>query len=245
MAGVRSGPRNFLRLFLIKRLLTRKSNAATLDAGCGDGSLSIYLARKGYAVYAVEEDRVSCEILKMRSSASGLKDAIQILCSSLENLDFPQGYFDIIVCGEVLEHLENHLEVLKKFSGYLKNDGSLIISVPLKSKGWDVWDNYSGHRRLYDFYELNGLLKKAGFSIEKYFVWGWPFVKIYHKLIFLPWAKKAKGEEEIRQERLMITRIGKNYLISVILGLIFFIDILFTPPAKAMGIVLKARLTFP
>ena len=122
MAGVRSGPRNFLRLFLIKRLLTRKSNAATLDAGCGDGSLSIYLARKGYAVYAVEEDRVSCEILKMRSSASGLKDTIQILCSSLENLDFPQGYFDIIVCGEVLEHLENPLGVLKKFSGYLKND---------------------------------------------------------------------------------------------------------------------------
>jgi SAM-dependent methyltransferase len=245
MPGIRSGPRNFFRLFLIKRLTSGKSNAVALDAGCGDGSLSIHLAKKGYAVYAAEEDGASCEILKNRSSALGLKDALQILCSSLENLDFPQGYFDIIVCGEVLEHLEKPAEVLEKFNRYLKKDGWLIISVPLKSKGWDAWDNHSGHKRLYDFYELNGLLKQAGFSIEKYFVWGWPFVKIYHKLIFLPWAKKAKGEEEIRQERLTLTHIGKNYLISVILGLIFFIDILFTPPAKAIGIVLKARPTFP
>ena len=39
-------------------------------------------------------------------------------------------YFDIIVFADILEHLKEPLEVLKRYKKYLKDDGYIIISIP-------------------------------------------------------------------------------------------------------------------
>jgi 2-polyprenyl-3-methyl-5-hydroxy-6-metoxy-1,4-benzoquinol methylase len=46
------------------------------------------------------------------------------------NLDFPEGYFDCILCADVLEHTKNPWEVLRKLYGYLDDEGILIASIP-------------------------------------------------------------------------------------------------------------------
>lgn len=240
--GVRSGPRNFFRLFLMEWLLDKKfGEKAALDAGSGDGTLAIKLAKKGYAVWAVDSDRQSCEILVKRMSAVGLKVGITVSCASLLDVKLPQGHFDVITCGEVLEHIDRDSELLKKFYGLLKQGGILILSVPLEAKGWDTWDDMTGHKRLYSYGSLSHFLESLGFTVEKSFFWGRPFARLYSRYIFLKWANKSETEQEIRKEKLVCTRIGKSRIISLCVGCLFFLDLFFTSPQKAIGTIVKAR----
>lgn len=241
MSEARSGPRHFFRLTLIRMLLkTSLKQGTILDAGSGDGSLSLQLATQGFSVCSVEPDEKWCAIFSRRLEKSKFKNRIRIVCSCLENASFSPGSFDAIVCGEVLEHLDNDLEAIKKFHSLLKKDGVLILTVPLEGKGWDAWDDISGHLRLYDFSALSAMLVSAGFSLEKVLSWGYPFAKFYHRHVFLRWGNRVKTEEEIIRTRRLSTRIGKSFAASV-LGIIFFIDLFFTSADKGIGVIIKAR----
>lgn len=240
--NIRSGPRHFFRLKLMEWLLSKSiKEGLILDAGSGDGSLSIQLAKKGFNIYAVEPAREWSDIFKSRLKRAGLEKNIKIFHSPLEEINFLTESFDAIVCGEVLEHIDNDKKALQCFYSLLKKGGILILSVPLVNKGWDVSDEIGGHKRLYVFRELVSLLKASGFKTEKTISWGHPFTKLYNKFIFVNWAKLLKSEEEIRRPKMLTTQIGKNSLVSILLGLIFFIDVFFTPPDKAIGIALKAK----
>lgn len=240
--NIRSGPRHFFRLNIMKWLLSKNlKSGRILDAGSGDGSLSIQLAKKGFNLYAVEPSREWRDIFKTRLRRTGLEKNIKIFHSPLEKINFPAESFDAIVCGEVLEHMDNDKEALQCFHSLLKKGGILILSVPLVNKGWDMSDEIGGHKRLYVFQELVSLLKASGFKTEKTIGWGYPFTKLYNKFIFVNWARNLKSEEEIRRPKMLTTRIGKNSLVSILLGLIFLIDVFFTPPDKAIGIALRAK----
>lgn len=242
MSNVRSGPRNFFRLFIMERLLGKCSGQnIALDAGCGDGSLSLRLLKKGFQVYAVDADQESCQTLKDRAVSLNCAQRLNVRCSVLEDIDFPASSFDIVVCGEVLEHLDNEIDVLKKFHALLKKEGVLVLSVPMKGKGWDLWDETSGHKRLYDYDDLVSLLEKAGFRVEKSFSWGYPFLKFYHRNVFMKWATKAGGAEEVWQEKMVSTRIGKSRILSVVVGYLFLLDVFFTPRRRGIGVALRAR----
>ena len=45
-------------------------------------------------------------------------------------LNYQKEYFDYVIFGDVLEHLFNPEETLKKIRAYMKNDGHLIVSIP-------------------------------------------------------------------------------------------------------------------
>ena len=241
MLQVRSGPRHFFRLTLIKFILKDTlKKGDILDAGAGDGSLSIQLARAGFNVTALEPDEKWCAVLRGRLVDPDLKERIKVHCSSLENTVFKQGSFDAIICGEVLEHVTNDLEAIENLYALLKKNGSLILTVPLAGKGWDDWDALCGHLKLYDFKHLKAMLVSAGFSIDHALSWGYPFTKFYHRFIFLRWARQVKSEDEILQTRHWLTRLGKSFLVSV-MGWLFFIDLFFTPTEKGIGVIVRAR----
>lgn len=242
MPGERSGPMHFFRQTLMALLIRNyPGGGKALDAGCGDGALSVRLARKGFSVYGVDCAEDWCDSARRRVETLYLGGKIEIICSPLEKINFPPGFFDVIVCGEVLEHLRNDEEVLKQFHVLLKKGGELIISVPLVAKGFDISDVMVGHVRLYDYPALEKLLSNCGFRIDKKLGWGYPFAKVYHDFIFVRWANTFKNENEIRHPTHCVTAIGKNYLVSILAGLLFFIDIVFTPPHKGIGIVLRAE----
>ncbi|WP_027216539.1 methyltransferase domain-containing protein [Butyrivibrio fibrisolvens] len=57
---------------------------------------------------------------------------IDVIQGDVENMDIPysEGQFDYIICADVLEHLRNPEETIKRFLPYLKDNGYFIISVP-------------------------------------------------------------------------------------------------------------------
>ena len=100
------------------------------------------------------------------------------VCADIQN-DFLNVMSDIIVCTEVLEHLENPKKCLKVCHGLLKDNGLAIISVPIlnlpfKNLVCTIYRkithpnmNPDEHLRVYSTSTLMRDLKDAGFIIEK------------------------------------------------------------------------------
>lgn len=148
-----------------------------LDVGCADGELGAALKKKGVDyVFGVEIDR-ACY-----TKARGRLD--QLMTGSIENAWFRAdwecgGKFDVIVFGDVLEHLREPWSVLKGVRQWLSPGGRVVVSMPnagfvddalkLLSQSWRLSD--SGikdrtHLRWFCRDDLRRLVSEAGYEVE-------------------------------------------------------------------------------
>ncbi len=98
-----------------------------LDWGCGDGSFIKLLRSFGLHCFGIDAYK------------QNLNDP-QISATTIEKADFPDGYFDIITCFHVLEHLADPLTSVKHALRLLKTGGLIIIEVPnLNSIGFQIF----------------------------------------------------------------------------------------------------------
>ena len=104
------------------------AGATVLDAGCGDGTLAIMLAKKGALVTACDISEVN--ILKARQHAekAGVGNAIRFLTADAENLPFPADSFDWVTSSHVLEHLPSFETGLAEIRRVTK--ANAVIAMP-------------------------------------------------------------------------------------------------------------------
>ena len=76
-----------------------------LDAGCGEGALSWYLAERGARVTAMDISRPNIENARKFLAEKGALDRVELLQGDAERLPFPDASFDVVVSSHVLEHL--------------------------------------------------------------------------------------------------------------------------------------------
>ena len=97
-----------------------------LDVGCASGYLARVLVEHGCTVSGVEFDAAAAE--EARPTLH------QLVVGDLEQLDllaeFGPGGFDVVVLGDVLEHLRDPLPVLKGIRPLLAPGGYVVISIP-------------------------------------------------------------------------------------------------------------------
>ena len=95
-----------------------------LDIGCGDGSFSVILKKFSQEVYGVDITRKAIGLAKKR----GIK-AYQVNVDE-EKLPFKSNYFDLIFCGEVIEHLYDPDFLLDEVYRALVPGGIFILTTP-------------------------------------------------------------------------------------------------------------------
>ena len=100
-------------------------NLNILDLGCGGGLICEPLARLGAKVTGVDFVKENIQAAKVHAIENNLK--ITYLKQDLENLNLKKKY-DIIIIFEVIEHLKNVSEFIKKIKLHLKKNGNLLIS---------------------------------------------------------------------------------------------------------------------
>lgn len=88
-------------------------------------------------------------------------------CNSITELPFENDSFDLILCLDVLEHLENDLAALEELKRVLRPGGLIILSVPAFSWLWGKHDELNEHCRRYDYGMLKDVVIKAGLSVER------------------------------------------------------------------------------
>lgn len=111
---------NPLRMSYIREKTASLKGLRVLDVGCGGGLLSEALAREGADVTALDLSPVFIEIAKEHARQSGLK--IDYKCCPVGEIK-PGYLFDVIVCAEVLEHVDDVPCFLKDSIRLLKPGG--------------------------------------------------------------------------------------------------------------------------
>lgn len=81
-----------------------KPGMRVLDAGCGEGNLSILMARLGATVVGVDISEPNIVASKAYAKAEDV-EGIDFHTADLEALPFKDGEFDLVVSSHVLEHL--------------------------------------------------------------------------------------------------------------------------------------------
>ncbi len=94
-----------------------------LEIGCGEGTLLKMLAARN-EVHGVDISKSGVE----RTVEKGIP--CHHLDASNESLPYPDGFFDVVITLETIEHVENPHRMLWEIKRVLKSGGALLISIP-------------------------------------------------------------------------------------------------------------------
>lgn len=104
------------------------AGSRVLDAGCGEGVLSVILAAKGCLVTGIDISAPNIERAKALAKEMGVHDKITFLQGDAEQLPFPDQSFDVVVSCHVLEHLPSFDQGLREIHRVSK--GRAVIALP-------------------------------------------------------------------------------------------------------------------
>ena len=82
-------------------------------------------------------------------------------------LPYDDGSFDLVCAFDIVEHVEDDQRALAELSRVLKEDGVLMVSLPVHMEYWTEFDDLVGHVRRYDPAELEALLARSGLVLDK------------------------------------------------------------------------------
>ena len=183
----------FPRVDLIE--LIPKGARRILDVGCSVGKTGKLLKEKGFEeIFGVEIDPKAAEQAKPFYK--------EVIVGDVERdiLPFSKGFFDCILCGDVLEHLVDPWSVLISHKKILADNGAIICSIPnirfyrvLKSlifRGrWDYTDLGildRTHLRFFTIKTIEDMFRETGFEIKILIKYrsGSKLMKFINKLAF-------------------------------------------------------------
>src|SRR5438128_549800 len=159
---------------IILRWLGDGRRRRLLDVGAADGLLSRKLTDQGWRVTAIEGDPALAQ--------AGARHCERMIKVNLDR-EIPdgEGPFDVIVYGDVLEHLADPLRVLVELDRSLVPSGFVIISVPNVAHLWirflllfgrfDYLDRGildHSHLRFFTERSLRAMLADAGLSVVRF-----------------------------------------------------------------------------
>lgn len=99
-----------------------------LDAGCGEGVLSVLMAKKGARVTGCDISDPNIQRCKEYANEEGVADNTNFLVADLEGLPFSDNKFDLVVSSHVLEHLPDFDKGLSEVMRVTKKRS--IIAIP-------------------------------------------------------------------------------------------------------------------
>jgi len=146
-----------------KELGVAEKSAKILDIGCGKGNLLKQLFQVGFTDLTGIDPFITNDII--------YNPHLKILKKSVFETE---GKFDLIMMHHSLEHMPNHLEVLKRIHHLLNQKGKLLIRIPVMSE--PLFDKYGVHMVsldpprhffIHSIKSIKMLLVETGFVLKK------------------------------------------------------------------------------
>lgn len=186
-------PRYLLRKQNIIRQLKRLPVDTVADIGCGAGELVCTLAQKGYRGIGIDFSDDALAVAKSIKKKRNISD--EQLTFKKGSLDVLTRKSDVVICCEVIEHLEDDDAFLRDVINYGEY---FIFSVPARMKWFDQFDEKVGHFRRYEKNDLKQQLSKHGYEVIEFSAYGYPFINLT-RLIRKALAGKVKRQKNIEE----------------------------------------------
>ena len=115
------------------------SSIRALDLGCGAGSAAVRLARLGIPITLLDSSGAMLALAEQTIAEAGVKDKITVKRGDAAQLAdiFQTGSFDIILCHNLLEYIDDPGAVLRGAARVLR-DSSSILSVLVRNQAGEV-----------------------------------------------------------------------------------------------------------
>lgn len=107
---------------IVREIIDGLPARVALDAACGTGRHSAYLASSGHTVIGVDSSPAMLE--RARAKVPGGEFHV----ADLHDLPLPDNHVDLVLCALALMHVPNIEPVLAEFVRVLRPGGSLVIS---------------------------------------------------------------------------------------------------------------------
>lgn len=143
----------------IRHLVTKFSLGKIFwDIGGGNGFVSRHLQTAGIESVLLEPGENGA----LNGKNRGLK---YVLCGTLEDIGLKSGKIEAAGMFDVLEHIEDDHQFLKKLNIACSEDAHVYITVPAFHVLWSNEDEDAGHFRRYTLKRLAAVLDNCGFKV--------------------------------------------------------------------------------
>jgi len=165
-------PGTIYRTNLIIKKINNLGVSNIVDAGCGSGELirNILSKTKGLKLSGFD---VSEHIIERNKK---IYEEVDFFCLNLnENVSHPKK-FDLVVCCEVIEHLENWEKAIATLCALCRNDGYVILT----TQAGKIYKHHQklGHFKHFKKEEIEKELESNGLRIIESMYLGWPFMNL-------------------------------------------------------------------
>lgn len=165
-----------LRSWHIRRELRRAAghmdgSSIILDAGSGFGQYTHFMSglRRGWKIKGIDLKEEQTEDCNRFFTKIGRGDRISFETADLTSF-VEKDTYDLILCVDVMEHIEDDEQVFRNFAASTKAGGLLIISTPSDQGGSDVHDDEDQSfieehvRDGYNIKEIEDKITRAGYA---------------------------------------------------------------------------------
>lgn len=157
---------------------------SVLEVGCGDGGNLVPFSRRGWETVGID---ISVRRITDAADFFEKENLLgKFICADIFSVDGFDGRFDLVLCHDVLEHVESKLDLLLKMERFLKPGGCIFVAFP----AW--WMPFGGHQQI----------------CRGTFISRLPFVHLLPSWIYRKILCLAGESDECVRELLMIKKTG-------------------------------------
>ena len=117
------------------------SEYEVLDLGCGSGQLALPVSMMAKSVIGVDISPLTIELLKSKLTQKGIEN-VQTMTASIQELNFAEGSFDLILSNYALHHLGDDQKqwVVNQGFHWLKPNGRMVFGDMMFGRGGEKQD---------------------------------------------------------------------------------------------------------
>lgn len=175
-----------------------------LELGCGNGNLTQFLAME-FPFTAVDIDdglladarRGLSEVSKARGRAPKTSEFLKWDLTKAPKPEW-KNHFDTLLSCQVLEHLEDDKDILRRYLDCVKPGGRVVLQLPSHGFAYSPMDKSLGHFRRYDKASVQKLFESTG--LKTISIYYYNFVGLLGWL----WAGKIRRCEDIPKGELKL-----------------------------------------
>ena len=163
--------------FNFNKITLPKGNSTMLDIGCGEGRHVFGVMQNFKDTLCIGLDMDDPSITKAREGYEFFKSisnqGASFIKGSAYSLPIPSNTLDLVICSEVLEHLDDYHLALEEIYRVLKPGGKFLASVPSywpEKICWMISNEYQnmpgGHVRIFKKKGIIDDVQKMGFTFQ-------------------------------------------------------------------------------